>query len=82
MISTKTMIKDEFTKANSLEYEDDCDMDVENDDGDYFENFEYFTWLSLLCNAFVEKDKEAFAVVKSFRKFRNILFRKFRPLRR
>lgn len=37
------MIKDEFTKANSLEYEDDCDMDVENDDGDYFENFEYFT---------------------------------------
>uniref|UniRef100_A0AAF5PQS3 BED-type domain-containing protein n=2 Tax=Wuchereria bancrofti TaxID=6293 RepID=A0AAF5PQS3_WUCBA len=32
MISTKTMIKDEFMKASGLEYED-CDMDVENDDG-------------------------------------------------
>ncbi|CAG9534029.1 unnamed protein product [Cercopithifilaria johnstoni] len=32
MISTKTMIKDEFTKANGLEYEEDCDMDVENHD--------------------------------------------------
>ncbi|KAL4002244.1 BED zinc finger family protein [Acanthocheilonema viteae] len=32
MISTKTMIKDEFTKSNGLEYEEDCDMDVENDD--------------------------------------------------
>ncbi|MCP9259177.1 Protein GEI-13 [Dirofilaria immitis] len=33
MISTKTMIKDEFTKANGLEYEEDGDMDLENDDG-------------------------------------------------
>ncbi|VIO91102.1 BED zinc finger family protein [Brugia malayi] len=32
MISTKTMMKDEFIKASGLEYED-CDMDVENDDG-------------------------------------------------
>ncbi|VDK87472.1 unnamed protein product [Litomosoides sigmodontis] len=32
MISTKTMVNDEFTKANDLEYEEDCDMDVENDD--------------------------------------------------
>uniref|UniRef100_A0A1I7VKM7 CBR-GEI-13 protein n=1 Tax=Loa loa TaxID=7209 RepID=A0A1I7VKM7_LOALO len=27
------MMKDEFTKANGLEYEEDCDMDVENNDG-------------------------------------------------
>lgn len=40
MISTKTMIEDEFTKTNGLEYEEeDCDMDVENDDGNYFEDF-------------------------------------------
>lgn len=39
MISTKTMMKDEFTKASGLEYEEDCDMDVENDDGNNFENF-------------------------------------------
>uniref|UniRef100_A0A915PIG3 BED-type domain-containing protein n=1 Tax=Setaria digitata TaxID=48799 RepID=A0A915PIG3_9BILA len=32
MISTKTVIKDEFTKANGLEYKEECDMDVENDD--------------------------------------------------
>ncbi|VDK76334.1 unnamed protein product, partial [Onchocerca ochengi] len=33
MISTKTMIKDEFTKTNGLDYEKDCDVDLENDDG-------------------------------------------------
>ncbi|KAK6101259.1 BED zinc finger family protein [Brugia pahangi] len=32
MISTKTMMKNEFIKASGLQYED-CDMDVENDDG-------------------------------------------------
>ncbi|VDO31951.1 unnamed protein product [Onchocerca flexuosa] len=27
------MIKDEFTKTNGLDYEEDCDVDLENDDG-------------------------------------------------
>lgn len=37
------MIKDEFTKTNGLDYEKDCDVDLENDDGDYFGNVLYFT---------------------------------------